>query len=391
MQKVTCPQCRTVVEIHPDAPLCSVCSADLRTLLTPEATTRYFYQRAGDLAASGQLDKALSEVNRGLSYEDDSDLRLLGAILAKRSGDYTQMRSHVAAIPVDDVLRAEGEWLVRSLKEPRGPVPGVAANRPSGNSSPTAVDSRPSSGRKKTRAVWPMLVGVGVIAAAALAALWFFDLISLPSGTAIDPVSDGAPVVAAQAATPTSVAAPAPAENAPAENAPAEESTDGAVTNAVALEPTATPTETETPTPEATPTETPLPTPTPTPDISFDVTDYLMARGYPGLALLGVVGELEGGTLVVTGTVSSAEQRNSLVQILAENPNVLTLDDANLLLTLPATYTVEPGDSLWIISNRLYGDATYMDDIFLLNRDILPAPELLSVGMVLDLPPLREE
>ena len=39
---------------------------------------------------------------------------MLGAILAQRIGDFEQMRLHVAAVPVDDVLRNEAEWLLRS-------------------------------------------------------------------------------------------------------------------------------------------------------------------------------------------------------------------------------------------------------------------------------------
>ncbi|MEZ4555308.1 MAG: LysM peptidoglycan-binding domain-containing protein [Caldilineaceae bacterium] len=74
-----------------------------------------------------------------------------------------------------------------------------------------------------------------------------------------------------------------------------------------------------------------------------------------------------------------------------ENPNVAVIDTTGLRLDIPATYTVVAGDSLWIISNKIYGDSTYMDDIFLLNRDILPSPEVLVVGSELKLPPLREE
>ena len=374
MQKVTCPQCRTVVEINPDAPLCHVCSADLRTLLTPEATTRYFYQRASDLAAAGQLDKALSEVNRGLSYEDDSDLRLLGAILAKRVGDYTQMRSHVAAIPVDDVLRSEGEWLIRSLQEPAGAIPGMGASKgtPSGRS----------------RSPWPVLFGLGALLVAALLAIWFTDLFGLRSMVSAPADGDASTVaaagVSADPATPsteTVAAAVMPPHNA-ADPA-------GATTPAAEADPTEAPT--ATPTLEPTPTETPLPTATPTPDVTFDVTDYLMARGLPGLALLDIVGTLDEGTLVLTGTVTTVDQQRLLLDALKENPNVAVIDTTSLRLDIPATYIVVAGDSLWIISNKIYGDSTYMDDIFLLNRDILPSPEVLVVGSELKLPPVREE
>lgn len=43
-----------------------------------------------------------------------SELNLLGAILCKRLGRWDDMRHFVAAIPADDALRGEGEWLLRS-------------------------------------------------------------------------------------------------------------------------------------------------------------------------------------------------------------------------------------------------------------------------------------
>ena len=125
--------------------------------------------------------------------------------------------------------------------------------------------------------------------------------------------------------------------------------------------------------------------------MTFDVTDYLMARGLPGLALLDIVGTLDEGTLVLTGTVTTVDQQRLLLDALKENPNVAVIDTTSLRLDIPATYTVVAGDSLWIISNKIYGDSTYMDDIFLLNRDILPSPEVLVVGSELKLPPVREE
>lgn len=388
MQKVTCPQCRTVVEINPDAPLCRVCSADLRTLLTPDATTRYFYQRASELAAAGQLDKALSEVNRGLSYEDDSDLRLLGAILAKRIGDYTQMRSHVAAIPVDDVLRSEGEWLIRSLHESAGAIAGVGASSRTGGASKSAK----SSSSSKQRSAWPLLLGFAAVALILLALVWFTNMFgvrnSLDALAGGDSTETGAPDTAATATAEASTIVAA-ASVSPAQDEPAQD--DGQTAPSADAEPTAVPTDTPTATLEPTPTETPLPTVTPTPDPAFDVTDYLMARGYPGLAVLDLLGTLEEGTLVITGTVSTVDQQRLLLDALKAHPSIAEIDAANLRLEVPETYTVGEGDSLWIISNKIYGDSTYMDDIFLLNRDILPSPEVLVLGMELKLPRVRED
>ena len=83
-------------------------------MLHPVHASKYFYDRAAKLAAADQVLPALQEIDRGLTYQPSSELRLLGAILSKRIGDFEQMRHHVAGIPVDDILRPEGEWLLRS-------------------------------------------------------------------------------------------------------------------------------------------------------------------------------------------------------------------------------------------------------------------------------------
>ncbi|MCB0126333.1 MAG: hypothetical protein KDE58_28945, partial [Caldilineaceae bacterium] len=117
MQEVVCFNCGRIVHISPDAELCSVCGENLRELIHPAYASRYFYDRAANLVAGSDLLQALREVDRGLNYQASSELRLLGAILSQQMGDFEQMRRHVAAVPVDDVLRSEAEWLLRSHQE----------------------------------------------------------------------------------------------------------------------------------------------------------------------------------------------------------------------------------------------------------------------------------
>ncbi|MEM8835622.1 MAG: LysM domain-containing protein [Planctomycetota bacterium] len=52
----------------------------------------------------------------------------------------------------------------------------------------------------------------------------------------------------------------------------------------------------------------------------------------------------------------------------------------------PRTYTVQPGDTLSVISQRLLGTSTRWDEILALNSEQLDAPEDLRVGMELRLP-----
>ncbi len=56
----------------------------------------------------------LQETQRGLSYIPSSELNMLSAIFSSRLGHLDDMRHYVAAIPVDDPLRGEAEWLLRS-------------------------------------------------------------------------------------------------------------------------------------------------------------------------------------------------------------------------------------------------------------------------------------
>jgi len=53
---------------------------------------------------------------------------------------------------------------------------------------------------------------------------------------------------------------------------------------------------------------------------------------------------------------------------------------------LPATYIVQPGDSLWKISKRLYGTGTRHDEIRLANLDRLSIADALQIGMELRIP-----
>ena len=103
-----------MVHISPDAERCPLCREDLRHLIAPDQAARYFYDRASEMANAGELTLALMEIERGLSYRKNSELNLLAAILCKRLSYFDQMRQYVAAIPVDDRLRGEAEWLVRS-------------------------------------------------------------------------------------------------------------------------------------------------------------------------------------------------------------------------------------------------------------------------------------
>jgi LysM repeat protein len=58
----------------------------------------------------------------------------------------------------------------------------------------------------------------------------------------------------------------------------------------------------------------------------------------------------------------------------------------SLLLSAPAFYTVQPGDTLWAISERYYGHGRHYNDIYNANRDKLHSPDLIYPNQRLTIP-----
>lgn len=75
---------------------------------------RAYYAKAEQFIDENKIERALQVVQEGLEKVITSDLLLLGAILGEKVGQYDLMRHYVSRIPVDDSLRAEGEWLLRA-------------------------------------------------------------------------------------------------------------------------------------------------------------------------------------------------------------------------------------------------------------------------------------
>ncbi len=368
MQEVVCPKCNSTVHISPDAARCSVCGEPLRHLLEAEYASGHFYKHAAELAAGGDVITALSEAKRGLAYRDMPELRLLAAILSKKLGNYEEVRQHVAAIPVDDALRSEAEWLLRSEdrrgrsrgKEPRrakrGSAPvggGLPSDDPLAFTLAELYPERPRSteGGGERRRGFPWLITLAVILLGSLV-LFLFDPPAFLQGPGAQPTTSV-----------EATAAPAPPAAAPTA-AP------------VAAEGEATP-QAAGPTPTtATPQSGPV-----------DLLPLLTAAGRPELAQLGVTAQREGGRIVLSGAVVDAEQRDAIVAAVGALPGIGEVDASALAVTLPSTYTVVSGDTLWSIAVKFYGDAAAMQAILDANPDTLSNPEAIGIGMVLNLPP----
>lgn len=53
---------------------------------------------------------------------------------------------------------------------------------------------------------------------------------------------------------------------------------------------------------------------------------------------------------------------------------------------LAASYTVEPGDCLWLIAQELLGDGNRWTEIYEANKGFVSNPDLIYVGQVLTIP-----
>lgn len=389
MQEVVCFNCGRIVHISPDAELCSVCSENLRELLHPVYASKYFYDRAAQLAAGAEPLAALREIDRGLGYQPSSELRLLGAILAQRIGDYEQMRIHVAAVPVDDVLRPEAEWLLRShqlrQRDQRSATKAPVAGRNGGAPPLAALTAEPLP---------PLLLPTRQLAPAAAApkrrtarAVIYTSilLLALGFGGVLVDRSTGWVGLWAPAVSNNPPTAPEIAE--PVYQPPTAEPT--------TLSPTATalptlqvepPPDVVQSTPEAVAASTPGDAVAAGAAQAFDLQAYLTAQARPALAELQVSAARQDGVLILDGFVTSAQDRLALMALAQEIEGIETVNAVDLFVRLPSVYIVQAGDTLWDISYRFYGD-NRIAEILAANRSQLASAEQLRVGMELQLPP----
>ncbi len=377
MYEVTCLSCHRAVEITPEAAACPACGEELQQLLLPDQVADYFLARVQSLSLAGDLSAALAAAERGLGMIASCHLHLLAAILAEQIGRFDQMRLHVAAIPVDDTLRGEAEWLLRShqARQTGGHTPKRAAPPVS---SPALVDellgrhdpaASPLRGRKPMLAP---LAGVLVLAGLGLFgwAVWNRPAVLVRPQTA--DVAPAAPTVAARAVAPP-------------------------VTPVLNLLPTPTPT----PTPVVPPNMVVAPdekvqTADANPrrvvviaSTGFDLPGYLRQLGYPQLAELAVSARLQGDVLIVQGIVHLDVQRRQLIRLMAEIPGVREVNAVDLLLRPLPVYAVQEGDTVWTIVNDIYGNVERLDEFIAHNRDVLPSPDALVPGMELKTLPIR--
>ncbi len=412
MQEVVCFNCGRIVHVSPDAELCSVCGENLRELIHPAYASTYFYDRAAAMASGTDLLQALREIDRGLGYQPSSELRLLGAILSQRIGDFEQMRHHLAAVPVDDVLRPEAEWLLRShqnrQREQRTatrtatPTRSAASRTATAKQIPEAEENLlppfdqefaeealqlpiPLPPSDKTQ-VAPQPTGTQWYMGSTRLWLYLALLFVVAVATGLILTNRGSSF----AFLPwlSTVDATAGEQTDPAIVVPVHQADDETTQPDQTLLPTATPdvgvpsdvVQIVEPLAESTAGALVV-----NPLQPFDLDAYLLESNRPDLAQLGVVATSQDGTLRLDGFVPSFQDREDLVALMEAAPGVNRVSGVNILVRLPPTYTVAEGDTLWAISYRLYGE-DQIAKIIGANRDILPSSNMLTIGMVLKVP-----
>lgn len=430
---LACPNCGAPVEVTSSFANCPACDADVASHYTAAEMTRTVYHRALEHYSMGNDEAALEGIQQGIEVLDAPELYLLAALIYRKRGDFKEMREHVAAIPADDVLRGEGEWLLRSHQEQlqlgrreearrrdraKGTqlAVGKASRQFSNEYYPAPLTDKQIAKKgapkpRRNRLPWAIPIAIALLAVVFLTQGAGDPLLSalrqlrtvpdqltalfanlgrsepeVETSPAIGPNTGGELSAAAVEVTPTSP------PNQPTATSPT-------TTQAVQQSTAATPE----------PTLAPQPTPTvaqsETPDVaativaaaraqSFNLATFLNERARPDLAALGVRASWAAGAppgeLTLAGTTSYTSDKNELLELAAQIEGATSINHDELVVELPETYLVQVGENLRQIANRLYGDPDRWTEIYEANQDLIGEdPNNLWVGLSLTVP--REE
>jgi nucleoid-associated protein YgaU len=372
-------------------------------IFLPENEVQGYYQRAAELALIKNEVEALATIERGLlHFPKASELHLLAALIHRKRHEYDQMRRHVAAIPVDDVLRPEAEWLLRFHQEQQRALRQAAhKKKPSKKLPPLDAASIPMSAadqflleefggyrpRSQKQRAYSWIFSLPLLAMIVVLAWWQAPLLSEWIELVMPPVVETIqPAVEAAEETPQST-----------------ERLE--VPSAIEADPTPEPTPLPTSTPFPNLVEAPIPAAEASPEPiaasgtasalmaisaterTFDLATFLKLMGRSDLAALDVTARRQEQTMVLAGVVLAIQDRVDLIAQTAKVPGVTEVNAIDLLVRLPETYLVKEGDTLWSIAQFLYGDGTRWQTILDTNRELLKDGTLLSPGQELLVPP----
>ena len=417
---LACPECGAPVEVTPSFANCPACDANVASYYTPAEMTRTIYHRALEHYSMGNEVAALEGIDQGITLLEAPELHLLAALIYRKRGEFKEMREHVAAIPADDILRSEGEWLLRSHQEQlqlgrreearrRGRTKGTqlavgkASRQFSTEYYPAPLDKKQVATKgaakvRRSRLPW-------AIPFAALLLVIIF--LSRGSGDSLLTALQQLRTIPAEfKSVYSSFTRDEPAAVSGVDQEPATDSQfSAAAVDAPAPETSTAAAPTPTTLPTAEPTQSP-PTPTATasasPDVaativaaarvqSFDLTTFLIEQDRTDLAALPIQATWAQGAppgeLVLLGTVTMTSVQAELLELAAEIEGVTSINSSGLEVVLPETYTVRAGENLRHIALRLYGDQDRWTEIYEANRDLVgDDPNNLWVGLSLTIP-----
>ncbi|MYC93774.1 MAG: LysM peptidoglycan-binding domain-containing protein [Caldilineaceae bacterium SB0661_bin_32] len=422
---LACPECGAPVEVTPSFANCPACDANVASYYTPAEMTRTIYHRALEHYSMGNEVAALEGIDQGISLLEAPELHLLAALIYRKRGEFKEMREHVAAIPADDILRSEGEWLLRSHQEQlqlgrreearrRGRAKGTqlavgkASRQFSTEYYPAPLDKKQvaTKGAAKTRRNrLPWAIPIAAL-------LLVIIFLSRGTGDSLMTALQQLRTIPDEfKAVYSSFTRDEPAAVTGADEEPATDSQFSAAavdTSAPETSPTAAPTPTTLPTPQPTQSQPVQSQPAPTatgsasPQAvatkiaetrlqSFDLTTFLNEQDRSDLAALAIQATWAQGAppgeMVLLGTVTMASVQTELLALAAEIEGVTSIDGSGLEVVLPETYTVRAGENLRHIALRLYGDQDRWTEIYEANRDLVgDDPNNLWVGLSLTIP-----
>ena len=358
-EPIVCPVCR--VPLPKGTTLCPDCGEDLAAIVYLQRQADVLYNAGLCAAQAGDLDRAIRQLEQSAELgKTSTTLGLLGKLYSQRGQRDRARDAWQEALQIAPECEAAQEGLSYFASLEADEARGAEQVRL------TQLQLRADE-RRRARIRWALQVvlsfAVGVICFWALQRFWV--------GTT---ASDGRPTQVAVAEISLSPVPTDTPTSLPPSRTPAPEAVAPTVT------PPASPEPKQTAAPTATTQPTVAPPPTPTRDLRGPAQVALQAQG--GLDARRIRVEQSGNTVSLVGDVPSLLSRYQIELAVRRALGTVPLDLQHL--TVAQTHAVKGGDTLWGISNAMYGTPLRWKDIADANN--LESPYWVPVGQELRIP-----